>query len=234
MPAGLIFSYMFIFAHLFCGLLLGLGFYHLTHDRRAIPLCIVSSLIPDIIDKPLGLLIPALGSGRTIFHTLLVVLIVAIIALVILRKRYMLSGIAVACCIFVHQVLDAMWQLPAIWTYPFSGPFPLYNPPDYLGHSLWLEITTPSEWIFLMATVVMMLRIFSTRHDVPEGGHSFRVVTIMLLAGLGIFMAGAGIFGAYNTFLAPAYSQVTTSMAGILALAGAAVMSQWHRSDPRL
>jgi hypothetical protein len=222
---------MFVFAHLVCGILLGLGFCSLTHDRRAIPLCIISSLIPDIIDKPLALIFPALGSGRTYFHSLLIVLIAVIIVLILLRNRYMLYGVAVACCIFVHQVLDGMWLNPSVWAYPLFGQFPLAPPPDYLGYYLWREITTPSEWIFFLVTVVMLFKIYSTGQSVSKGGYYFWSVTMVLLVGMGILMVVAS-FGAGTTFISPTYPLVTTCMNGILALAGAAVMWQWHRLNP--
>ena len=231
-PVQPIFLQMFVFAHLVCGILIGLGFCYLTHDRWAIPLCIVSSLIPDLIDKPLGIIFPALCSGRTIFHTLFIILIVAIIVLIISKNRYMLYGVAVACCIFVHQLLDAMWLNTNIWAYPLFGQFPLVTPPDYTGYYLWIEITTPSEWIFLLVTVVMLFKIFSERHGTPKDGSYLWSVTIVLLAGMGILMVAASLFGVGNIFFAPTYSQVTTFMTGILALAGAAVMWQWHRLKP--
>ena len=224
---------MFVFAHLVCGILIGLGFCYLTHDRWAIPLCIVSSLIPDLIDKPLGIIFPALCSGRTIFHTLFIILIVAIIVLIISKNRYMLYGVAVACCIFVHQLLDAMWLNTNIWAYPLFGQFPLVTPPDYTGYYLWIEITTPSEWIFLLVSVLMLFKIYSERHSIPKDGSYLWSVTTVLLGGMGILMVAASLFGLGNTFLAPTYSQVTTCMTGILALAGAAVMWQWHRLNLR-
>jgi len=55
---------MLIFAHVFAGALLGLGFWHLTIDRRAIPLCIAASILPDLIDKSLGLLFPLILGGK--------------------------------------------------------------------------------------------------------------------------------------------------------------------------
>ena len=186
---------MFVFAHLVSGILLGLGFCFLTHDRRAIPLCIISSLIPDLIDKPLGIIFPELVSGRTIFHSLFIVLIVAIIVLIISKNRYMLYGVAVACCIFIHQLLDAMWLNKNIWAYPLFGQFPLVTPPDYTGYYLWIEITTPSEWIFLLVTVVMLFKIFSERHGTPKDGSYLWSVTIVLLAGMGILMVAASLFG---------------------------------------
>ena len=50
---------MFIFAHIFLGALIGLGFWHLTDDRRALPLCIIGAVFPDLLDKSLALIIPA-------------------------------------------------------------------------------------------------------------------------------------------------------------------------------
>ena len=223
---------MFVFAHLVCGLLLGLIFCSIIHDRRAIPVCIVSSLLPDLVDKPFALLIPALSSGRTIFHSLLILLIVAIIALVILRNRYFLWGIAVASCIFVHQVLDAMWLLPVSWAFPLLGPFPLLATPDYTGYYLRLEITSLSEWVYLLVTVVLLIGIFSPGPGIHKRRHFLRVMTTALVAGMGIFMTVSGVLGAGNTFFAPSYSDLTTGMAGILALAAAAVMLQWHRIYP--
>lgn len=223
---------MFIFAHLVCGILLGLAFCSIIHDRRAIPLCIVCSLIPDLIDKPLGLIFPALGCGRSIFHALFIVLIVVIITFAILRNRYILWGIAVACCIFVHQLLDGMWLNLCIWAYPLFGQFPVVAPLDYSGYYLWLEITSISEWIFFLVAVVMLFKIYSTEQGTSNGGYYLWPVTTVLLACMGILMVVASLFGAGNTLFAPTYSQVTTCMTGILALAGATVMWQWPRLKP--
>lgn len=215
-----------------CGILLGLGFCYITHERLAIPLCIASSLIPDLVDKPLAIIFPALGSGRTIFHSLFIVLIVAIIVLIISKNRYMLYGVAVVCCIFIHQLLDAMWLNTNIWVYPLFGQFPLVAPPDYTGYYLWLEITTPSEWIFLLVAVVMLLKIFSIGHGISKGGYYLWLVTNVLLAGMGILLFVASLLGKGYTFFAPTYSPVTTFMTGILALSGAIVMWQWPQVKP--
>ncbi|MEI6842630.1 MAG: hypothetical protein WCK53_15280, partial [Methanomicrobiales archaeon] len=75
-------------------------------------------------------------------------------------------------------------------------------------------------------------KIFSERHGTPKDGSYLWSVTIVLLAGMGILMVAASLFGVGNIFFAPTYSQVTTFMTGILALAGAAVMWQWHRLKP--
>ena len=104
---------MFIFAHIFAGALLGLGFWHLTNDRRAVPLCIAASILPDLIDKSLGLAFPlVLGGGRTVFHSLLVVGVVLILcSLIFVRSRFLLLGLGVAGAILLHQIFDEMWKL---------------------------------------------------------------------------------------------------------------------------
>ena len=68
---------MLIFAHIFAGALLGLGLWHLTNDRRAVIFCIALSILPDLIDKTLGFLLPAvLGGGRTGFHALVIIIVI--------------------------------------------------------------------------------------------------------------------------------------------------------------
>ena len=124
---------MFIFAHIFAGALLGLAFWHLTKDRRAIPVCIAGSIIPDAIDKSLGLLFPSLlSSGRTVFHSLVLVLVICLITILFIRSDNRLLGVGFACAILLHQVFDEMWTLPANWFYPLLGPFQGSMIPDYI------------------------------------------------------------------------------------------------------
>ena len=79
---------MYLFAHLFSGVFIGIVFFPLWKDRRVIPVCIAGALFSDILDKPLSLLMPDIfGSTRTIGHTLILVLVLMIAAL-ILWYRY--------------------------------------------------------------------------------------------------------------------------------------------------
>ena len=152
---------MFIFAHIFAGALLGLGFWHLTNDRRAVPVCIIASILPDLIDKSLGLLFPAVfGGGRTVFHSLMIVGVLLLGVLLFVRSRLVLLGVGVACALLLHQLFDEMWTLPANWYYPLFGPFQGQMIPEYIGTYFWLEITNPSEWMFMIATVAILAEAY--------------------------------------------------------------------------
>ena len=116
---------MFVFAHVFAGALLGLVFWHLTNDRRAILVCIAGSIVPDMIDKSLGLLfLSVLGSGRTVFHSLCIVVVILTILLIFIRSDLRVLGIGFACAILLHQVFDEMWPLPANWFLSPAWPVP--------------------------------------------------------------------------------------------------------------
>jgi len=152
---------MLIFAHIFAGALLGLGFWHLTSDRRAVLFCIAGSILPDLIDKTLGLSFPSvLGGGRTLFHALVIVLVILLCMLILSPSRFRLLGAGVACALLLHQLLDEMWMEPANWFYPLLGPFTGQMIPEYIGVYFWLEITNPFEWVFMIGSVVILAKTY--------------------------------------------------------------------------
>jgi hypothetical protein len=227
---------MFIFAHFFAGALLGLVFWHLTNDRRAIIVCIAGSILPDLIDKPLGLLYPyVLGSGRTVFHSLGSVCIIFIVALLIIRSRNRLLGISVAGAVFLHQVMDEMWSLPSNWLYPLLGPFQGFMIPDYIGAYFWFEITNPSEWFFMFATGVVLATSYPeiVRIHLPSSKDRMNafpsVVVIIVCAIVGFSLVAAGLLSPADTIITPFYNQVTNVMAGLLSLSMAVAM-RWEKN----
>jgi hypothetical protein len=230
---------MFMFAHVFAGALLGLVFWHLTKDRRAIPVCIAGSILPDIIDKSFGLLLPLLlGSGRTVFHSLGLAFIILILILVFVPTSLRLLGVGFACALFLHQVFDEMWTLPANWYYPLLGPFQGSMVPDYLLTYFWLEITNPSEWIFMAGTLVILVKsyhfmteyaLFYLSDRMKSGAYTFFVV---VLAGAGLYLVAAGLTGPTGTFTLPVNTQVNDLMTGLLALTGTVIMSREKYDTP--
>ena len=227
---------MLIFAHLFAGALLGLIFWHLTNDRRAVPLCIAASILPDVIDKSLGLLFPfVLGGGRTVFHSLMIVGVVLILCLVLFfRSRFVLLGVGVACAILLHQVFDEMWMQTANWFYPLLGPFQGQMIPDYMGVYFWLEITNPSEWLFLIASVVILAESYQDMLPVPRSSRTdtikagaFTLVAVALMI-TGCYLVFTGLTSTTATFILPLYYQESTVVVGLLAVCGALVMS-WEK-----
>ncbi len=225
---------MFVFAHAFAGVLLGLGFWNLTGDRRALPLCFFSALLPDLLDKPLALLFPGLfGAGRTIAHSLLFVFLVLIAGILVWQYRHTLLGMACACGILSHQVLDAMWSVPEAWFFPLCGPFPSFILADYFGHYLWLEISALSEWVFAFACLVILL---CWSRGMPEFSlpvmanrwiAASRIFASLLLGIMGVYLIVFGPAAVPHAFFAPTYDPVTDIMAGILALCGAVVLVKW-------
>ena len=230
---------MFIFAHVFAGALLGLVFWHLTKDRRAIPVCIAGSVIPDLIDKSLGILFPSvLGGGRTVFHSLGLVFIVLIFMLVFVRSNLKVLGIGFACAIFLHQVFDEMWTLPANWYYPLLGPFQGSMIPDYILTYLWLEITNLSEWLFFVGTMVILVKSYHCMTEIPLFDLPDRVKNVAykfgvaVIGGTGLYLVVVGLISPTGTFNVPVNNQVNDLMTGLLALTGAVIMSREKYDTP--
>lgn len=79
-------------------------------------------MLPDIIDKPLGLIVfgtPAMG--RIVAHTLLFFLILT--ALAITLRDVSIASISGG--VLAHLVLDSMWKSPITLLWPFLGNFPM-------------------------------------------------------------------------------------------------------------
>ena len=113
---------MLLFAHL--GLTLAAG----RLVRRAGPsfepsmaFLALGSMLPDIIDKPLGWAIYGTpGMGRIYAHTLLFLLVlISISILARSRETASLSGGVAS-----HLILDSMWLRPATLFWPHWGAFP--------------------------------------------------------------------------------------------------------------
>jgi membrane-bound metal-dependent hydrolase YbcI (DUF457 family) len=107
---------MLLFAHV--GLALATA---RLYSRLDLLFLALGSILPDIIDKPLGLLV--FGSpnmGRTFAHTLLFLLILAAISLRLrdIRLASLTWGV------FIHLILDSMWNSPVILLWPLLGGFP--------------------------------------------------------------------------------------------------------------
>jgi membrane-bound metal-dependent hydrolase YbcI (DUF457 family) len=152
------------FFHLFCGLIIGIIINSFVNNKWIIPVCIVASIIPDIIDKPL-IEYAVLSSGRTIGHSLIFIVISAIVVsfllIFIFNKGIIFSYLItflIGVSIFVHHIFDAMWLLPSTWFYPFYGdfiPFEFWEG-DWFTVLLRREITSPTEWICGIGIVLII------------------------------------------------------------------------------
>ena len=78
----------------------------------------IGSLLPDMIDKPVGMILLPINNGRIFGHTLLFLLILLIISLKY-RKFLFLSFAS-----FLHLIEDEIWNEPETLFWPLLGEFP--------------------------------------------------------------------------------------------------------------
>ncbi len=164
---------MYFFAHLLAGILLGVLLAYLIRDSRLIPACALGSILPDLVDKPVGLLLfpDIFGTGRIFGHSLLVVGLVLFIGILV-YTRYRRTGtllLALVAGIFTHQVLDAMWLQPANWYWPTLGPFTRESLPNFFVNEFFNTIKNPTEWLAGIAIAAFLIIA-----AVPRFGERFR------------------------------------------------------------
>ncbi len=116
---------MFIFGHI--GITLGI-FYSLCRlfskkkFSSIVPYIVLGSLLPDIIDKPLGRIILAeiVGSGRIFAHTLLFVILLGLLGYYLSQKGQPKLLVIVGAS-FCHLLEDQIWNTPEVVFWPILG-----------------------------------------------------------------------------------------------------------------
>lgn len=83
----------------------------------------VGSLLPDFIDKPLGMIVFAssISNGRMISHTLVFSITIFLIGLYLYNKRLDIRVITLATGSFFHLMEDQMWATPQTLFWPLFG-----------------------------------------------------------------------------------------------------------------
>jgi hypothetical protein len=84
---------------------------------------VIGALLPDLIDKPLGMVIfsSILASGRIIGHTLLLSISILLIGLYLYDKRRDIRIISLALGSFFHLMEDQIWGEPRTLLWPLFG-----------------------------------------------------------------------------------------------------------------
>ncbi len=131
-------------------------------------LVILGSLLPDIIDKPLGGIIfrEALGNSRVYSHTLLFLLLFSGMGMFLwfaYRKSWLL---VLAGGVFFHHVLDLMWLWPQTFLWPLYGwGFAKGNPDGWFWQWIKSLFTKPDIFIpELIGVVILALFVFELVH----------------------------------------------------------------------
>lgn len=161
---------MLFFAHLFAGAVIGIVCAILFRDTRLFLVASLAAIIPDLIDKPLGhiLLAQSIDNGRLIGHGLVLVAAAVIIGLLLWHRSRDPAGFVFAGGLLSHQVLDEMWHEPVTWFFPLLGPYIPESHPDYFLRGLWMELTSPAEWVFLLLCIAMAAGILAWQRKKSE------------------------------------------------------------------
>lgn len=88
-----------------------------------IRLLLVGSLLPDIIDKPVGQYFfrETFNNGRIFSHTLLFLVLISMIGFYLYKRHRNVWMLSLAAGTFTHLVLDELWTAPATLFWPFMG-----------------------------------------------------------------------------------------------------------------
>lgn len=192
---------MFILFHLLTGLLLGYLLADRLGTRRVVLPCMFGALLPDLVDKPLGLIVlgETFGSGRIYFHTLALLVAVLLAGIVVLREWGRPALLAVGVGLASHQLLDFMWLNPKTWYYPLLGAFQPISTENWFLREFLLELADPVEWISAAALVLLLLPVLwpaGTRAFLARFRSPVRLAALgatPLLGALGLFLVTSGL-----------------------------------------
>lgn len=143
---------MLFLGHVVIGLIIGFILYEFFKDKYIIVFCTIGSVLPDIIDKPMGYIIfnSSLDSGKIYFHSLGLFLVFFIAGIIIWKWYHSNSFLGISMGILVHQLVDLMWMQPVKWYYPFLGQFQTEFHPVYFQRAITAELSSVTELIFLI------------------------------------------------------------------------------------
>jgi hypothetical protein len=117
------------------------------HERRKVMsldyrLVLLGSMLPDLIDKPLGIYLfgDVFGSGRIFAHTALFSLALIVAGVLLYRRRGGLALLTLGYGTFIHLLLDSMWGAPSTLFWPLHGwAFTQYDNSHWLSRMLFVS-----------------------------------------------------------------------------------------------
>lgn len=189
---------MYFFFHLLTGLVIGLLLADLLQDRRWILPCTLGSILPDLIDKPLGhlLLAQSLGYGRIYAHTLLFFVLLLAAGIVLWNYKRSVFFLGIATGVLSHQILDSLWMRPSTWFWPILGPFQGRLPEDYWLVLIQRELENPVEvGIAILLVAGAALYLFSRERIMKSDTGRALVKSALLLAAIALLIFPGIILG---------------------------------------
>ena len=125
-----------------------------------IRLLLTGSLLPDIIDKPLGMFFfrETFSNGRIFCHTLLFLIIIILTGLYLYRRRSTTWLLVLSFGTFTHLVCDLMWRSPRTLLWPIYGlAFERLDLIDWMPRMLHMLVTYPKVYVPELVGAVILI-----------------------------------------------------------------------------
>ena len=126
------------------------SFFRSLANRFDIRFLLIGSILPDIIDKPIGVYLfwEIFSNGRIFSHTLLFLVLITVAAIFIKRYSGKTWGLALSIGTLFHLVLDQMWQMPKTLLWPILGlGFEKMETANYLGNIFYALLEEPAIYL---------------------------------------------------------------------------------------
>jgi inner membrane protein len=126
-----------------------------------IRLLIIGSMLPDIIDKPIGIFFfgATFSNGRIFTHTLLFLILITATGYYLYKRSQKLWMLTLAVGDFMHLALDEMWQVPTTLFWPLMGfNFPQLELNEWIANMLQALFSSP--YIYISETVGLAILIW--------------------------------------------------------------------------
>jgi len=123
---------------------------------------LIGSLLPDIIDKPIGLFFfqDTISNGKIICHTLIFLILITLAGLYLYnnKSRGRVSLLAVSFGVFTHLIFDQMWRAPRTLFWPIYGfTFDRMVHTDWIPNILHALMTDPQVYVpELVGTAILV------------------------------------------------------------------------------
>jgi inner membrane protein len=125
-----------------------------------IRLLLIGSLLPDIIDKPVGQYFfrETFSNGRIFSHTLLFLILMTAVGFYLYKRRHQVWLLTLAAGTFVHLILDKMWLAPRTLFWPLLGTaFDRIYLADWVSNILRALMTNPEVFVPEAVGLVILL-----------------------------------------------------------------------------
>ncbi len=123
---------------------------------------LIGSMLPDIIDKPLGLWVlhEEYGGGRSFAHTLLFAFLLILAGLIWYKRKRGILLLTLALANVMHLILDSMWIQKETLLWPVLGlSFYPRGPSDWL--SVWWDSLTENPSVYIPEAIGILILLLA-------------------------------------------------------------------------